>query len=247
MKQDKLIYGTHALLEALEAGREIDKIFVRRGLKSDEIQYITSLARERVIPLQVVPEEKLNRITRKAHQGVLAFLSEIEYTQLEQLLPMLYEEGKMPFVVVLDGLTDVRNFGAIARTAECAGADAIIIPERGSVSVTADAVKTSAGALLRLPVCRVSSVGAALRLLQDSGVRVITASEKAASVYTETPMTPPIAIVLGSESDGPSADTLRRSDSIVRIPQHGSIGSLNVSVAGGILIYEVLRQQALIQ
>lgn len=247
MKQDKLIYGTHALLEALEAGREIDKIFVRRGLKSDEIQYITSLARERVIPLQVVPEEKLNRITRKAHQGVLAFLSEIEYTQLEQLLPMLYEEGKMPFVVVLDGLTDVRNFGAIARTAECAGADAIIIPERGSVSVTADAVKTSAGALLRLPVCRVSSVGAALRLLQDSGVRVITASEKAASVYTETPMTPPIAIVLGSESDGPSADTLRRSDSIVRIPQHGSIGSLNVSVAGGILIYEVLRQQALTQ
>lgn len=247
MKQDKLIYGTHALLEALEAGREIDKIFVRRGLKSDEIQYITSLACERVIPLQVVPEEKLNRITRKAHQGVLAFLSEIEYTQLEQLLPMLYEEGKMPFVVVLDGLTDVRNFGAIARTAECAGADAIIIPERGSVSVTADAVKTSAGALLRLPVCRVSSVGAALRLLQDSGVHVVTASEKAASVYTETPMTPPIAIVLGSESDGPSTDTLRRSDNIVRIPQHGSIGSLNVSVAGGILIYEVLRQQALNQ
>lgn len=245
MKQDKLIYGTHAILEALEAGREIDKIFIRRGLKSDEVQYITTLARERIIPLQVVPEEKLNRITRKAHQGILAFLSEVEYTQLDHLLPMIYEEGRMPFVVVLDGLTDVRNFGAIARTAECAGADAIIIPERGSVTVTADAVKTSAGALLRLPVCRVSSIGAALRLLQDSGVRVVTASEKAANVYTEETMTPPIALVLGSESNGPSSDTLRRSDSIVRIPQHGAIGSLNVSVAGGILIYEVLRQQAL--
>lgn len=245
MKQDKLIYGTHALLEALEAGKEIDKIFIRRGLKGDEVQHIISLARERVIPLQIVPEEKLNRITRKAHQGILAFLSEIEYTQLDLLLPMLYEQGRMPFVVVLDGLTDVRNFGAIARTAECAGADAIIIPDKGSVSVTADAVKTSAGALLRLPVCRVGSIGAALRLLQDSGVKVVTASEKATNVYTDTPMTPPIALVLGSESDGPSLDTLRRSDSIVRIPQHGAIGSLNVSVAGGILIYEVLRQQSL--
>lgn len=245
MKQDKLIYGIHALLEALEAGREIDKIFLRRGLKSDEVQLITSLARERVIPLQIVPEEKLNRITRKAHQGVVAFLCEIEYTQLEQLIPMIYDEGRMPFFVVLDGLTDVRNFGAIARTAECAGADAIIIPERGSVSVTADAVKTSAGALLRLPVCRVSSIGSALRSLQEHGIRVVTASEKAARVYTEESLLPPLALVMGSESEGPSADTLRRSDSIVRIPQHGSIGSLNVSVAAGILIYEVLRQQSL--
>ncbi len=246
MKQNKSIYGTHSLLEAIEAGKEIDKIFIRRDLKSPEVQRIVSIARERVIPLQYVPIEKIDRLGRhRNHQGVLAFLSEIEYTDLNQLIPMLYEEGKMPFFLLLDGLTDVRNFGAIARTAECAGVHAIIIPDKGSVSVTADAIKTSAGALHRLPVCRVSSIPTTIQQLREHGIKVVTASEKTSNTYTEQALLPPIALVMGSEETGPSPASIRLSDSLVSIPQVGSIGSLNVSVAAGILIYEVLRQSAI--
>lgn len=245
MKQNKLIYGTHSLLEALEAGKEIDKIFIRRGLKNEETQRIFSIAKERIIPVQSVPSEKLDRLSQRNHQGVIAFLAEIEYTQLEQLIPMIYEEGRVPFFVILDGITDVRNFGAIARTAECAGIDAIIIPDRGSVSVTGDAIKTSAGALHRLPVCRVASISQTIRLLQDNGIRVVTASEKASTLYTEERLTPPLAIVVGSEEFGPSEDTIRLSDSLCYIPQAGAISSLNVSVAAGIMIYESVRQTAL--
>ena len=244
MGKPNLIFGMHPLLEALEAGREIDKILLKRGLRSEEVSRITALARERTIPLQIVPEERLTRLTRKQHQGVIAFISEIEYTPLETLIPMLYEAGRSPFVLLLDGLTDVRNFGAIARTAECAGVDALIIPERGSVTVTADAIKTSAGALHRLPVCRVSSIMSAVSLLQASGLKIVAAAEKARDVYTETERRLPLGIVLGAEDEGVSEEVLRRADHIVRIPQVGAIGSLNVSVAAGILIYEIVRQGA---
>ena len=242
MGKPNLIFGMHPLLEALEAGREIDKILLKRGLRSEEVSRITALARERTIPLQIVPEERLTRLTRKQHQGVIAFISEIEYTPLETLIPMLYEAGRSPFVLLLDGLTDVRNFGAIARTAECAGVDALIIPERGSVTVTADAIKTSAGALHRLPVCRVSSIMSTVSLLQASGLKIVAASEKARDVYTETELRLPLGLVLGAEDEGVSEEVLRRADHIVRIPQVGAIGSLNVSVAAGILIYEIVRQ-----
>ena len=244
MGKPNLIFGMHPLLEALEAGREIDKILLKRGLRSEEVSRITALAHERTIPLQIVPEERLTRLTRKQHQGVIAFISEIEYTPLETLIPMLYEAGRSPFVLLLDGLTDVRNFGAIARTAECAGVDALIIPERGSVTVTADAIKTSAGALHRLPVCRVSSIMSAVSLLQASGLKIVAASEKARDVYTETELRLPLGLVLGAEDEGVSEEVLRRADHIVRIPQVGAIGSLNVSVAAGILIYEIVRQGA---
>ena len=244
MGKPNLIFGMHPLLEALEAGREIDKILLKRGLRSEEVSRITALARERTIPLQIVPEERLTRLTRKQHQGVIAFISAIEYTPLETLIPMLYEAGRSPFVLLLDGLTDVRNFGAIARTAECAGVDALIIPERGSVTVTADAIKTSAGALHRLPVCRVSSIMSAVSLLQASGLKIVAASEKARDVYTETELRLPLGLVLGAEDEGVSEEVLRRADHIVRIPQVGAIGSLNVSVAAGILIYEIVRQGA---
>ena len=244
MGKPNLIFGMHPLLEALEAGREIDKILLKRGLRSEEVSRITALARERTIPLQIVPEERLTRLTRKQHQGVIAFISEIEYTPLETLIPMLYEAGRSPFVLLLDGLTDVRNFGAIARTAESAGVDALIIPERGSVTVTADAIKTSAGALHRLPVCRVSSIMSAVSLLQASGLKIVAASEKARDVYTETELRLPLGLVLGAEDEGVSEEVLRRADHIVRIPQVGAIGSLNVSVAAGILIYEIVRQGA---
>lgn len=246
MKSNKIIFGIHSLLEALDTGREIDKIFLRRGLKTEETQRILSIARERIIPVQSVPVEKLDRLIQgyhpRNHQGVIAFVSEIEYARLEQLIPVIYEEGRLPFFVVLDGITDVRNFGAIARTAECAGADAIIIPDRNSVRVTGDAIKTSSGALNRLPVCRENSISEVIRLLQANGIKVVTASEKAATIYTDENIALPVAVVLGSEESGPSDNTIRLSDALVRIPQMGAIGSLNVSVAAGIVIYEVVRQ-----
>lgn len=245
MAKSNMIFGIHPLLEALEAGREIDKVMMRRGLRTEESARILALSRERSVPVQFVPEERLGRLTQRQHQGVIAFISEIEYTPLEELVARVYEEGRAPFIVLLDGLTDVRNFGAIARTAECAGVDALVIPERGSVSVTADAVKTSAGALHRIPVCRVSSIAAAVGLLQSSGVRVVAASEKSEERYTETALQLPLGLVMGAEDHGVSTDVLRMADSITRIPQVGAIGSLNVSVAAGILIYEAVRQEQL--
>ena len=245
MAKSNMIFGIHPLLEALEAGREIDKVMMRRGLRTEESARILALSRERSVPVQFVPEERLGCLTQRQHQGVIAFISEIEYTPLEELVARVYEEGRAPFIVLLDGLTDVRNFGAIARTAECAGVDALVIPERGSVSVTADAVKTSAGALHRIPVCRVSSIAAAVGLLQSSGVRVVAASEKAEERYTETALQLPLGLVMGAEDHGVSTDVLRMADSITRIPQVGAIGSLNVSVAAGILIYEAVRQEQL--
>lgn len=245
MAKNNMIFGIHPLLEALEAGREIDKVMMRRGLRTEESARILALSRERSVPVQFVPVERLGRLTQRQHQGVIAFISEIEYTPLEELVARVYEEGRAPFIVLLDGLTDVRNFGAIARTAECAGVDALVIPERGSVSVTADAVKTSAGALHRIPVCRVSSIAAAVGLLQSSGVRVVAASEKAEERYTETALQLPLGLVMGAEDHGVSTDVLRMADSITRIPQVGAIGSLNVSVAAGILIYEAVRQEQL--
>lgn len=243
MESTDYIYGLRAVIEAIEAGREIDKIFVRKDLQSDLARDLHRLARERRILVQPVPVEKLNRITRKNHQGAIALLSAIEYTPLGMLIPQLYEDGVLPFVVVLDGITDVRNFGAIARTCECAGADAIVIPQRGSVSVGADAVKTSAGALHHLPVCRENNVLSAVRFLKDNGFNVVAVSEKADINYTMGDYTVPTALVLGAEDTGISPDVMRECTTFVSIPMFGHIGSLNVSVAGGVVIYEVVRQR----
>lgn len=245
IRQSKLVYGIRAVQEALDAGRDIDKIFIRRGLKTPEAQRVCSVARERVIPVQHVPVEKLDRLSNGNHQGIIAILAEIEYTSLEQLIPLIYEEGRSPFFVILDGITDVRNFGAIARTAECVGVDAVIIPDRNSVSVTSDAIKTSSGALFRLPVCRVSSIAKTIRLLQETGIKVLTASEKAGIVYTAAKLSLPLAIVMGGEDTGPSRDALTLSDALIRIPQVGAISSLNVSVATGVILYECFRQASL--
>lgn len=237
-----MIYGLHPIAEALEAGRDFDKIFVRRAQTNAETKNIVSLAKERGIPVLFVPTEKLDRLTRKNHQGTVAFLSIVDYMPLEEVITTAFEEGRFPFIVLLDGLTDVRNFGAIARSAEAVGADAIVIPERGSVSVTSDAVKTSAGALSRITVCRVNNIPSAIRLMQQSGIHVVAASEKGELQYTEAKLTPPIGIVLGAEDVGPSTDTLRLVDEIAMIPLKGQIGSLNVSVAAGIFLYESIRQ-----
>ena len=244
INKNEMLFGIRAILEAIEAGKEIDKILVKIGLEGELAKELFDAIRDTNIPVQRVPIEKLNRVTRKNHQGVIGYISAVTYQKLEHIVPALYEEGKMPFIVVLDGLTDVRNFGAIARTCECAGVDAIVIPERGSVSVNADAVKTSAGALHHIPVCRERSVNEALRFLQASGVKLIAATEKANQNYTEaTEYVGPCAVVMGSEDKGIADENLRICDTLVAIPQFGSIGSLNVSVAAGILLYEGVRQR----
>jgi len=243
MKEKEMIFGIRAVIEAIEAGKDIDKVMVKRELSGDLFMELLQLLRTHAIPMQKVPVERIDRFTRKNHQGVIAFTSAVTYQRLENIVPMLYEEGKTPFILVLDGLTDVRNFGAIARTCEVAGVDAIVIPERGSVTVNADAIKTSAGALHTIPVCREQSLKEAIVFLRNSGIKVVAATEKAASYYTESDFSVPVAIVMGAEDMGVDAEHLRVSDELVRIPQRGTIQSLNVSVAAGVLIYEVLRQR----
>lgn len=248
MEKNEMIFGIRAVIEAIQAGKDIDKVLVKIGLEGDLAKELFAELRNTDIPVQRVPVERLNRITRKNHQGVVAFVSAVTYQKLENIVPMIYEEGRVPFIMVLDGITDVRNFGAIARTCECAGVDAIVIPEKGSVSVNADAVKTSAGALHHIPVCREKSVNEALKFLQQSGFKLVAATEKASMNYTQTTdYVDPVAIVMGSEDTGISNENLRICDVLVSIPQFGEIGSLNVSVAAGVLLYEAVRQRMNVQ
>lgn len=243
MDQTNYIFGIRAVMEAVEAGREIDKVLIRKDLSGPLASELLGVLRTHRVVTQRVPEERINRITRKNHQGVVAFLSAVSYHSLNHIVPELYEEGITPFIVVLDGITDVRNFGAIARTCECAGVNAIVIPERGSVSVGADAVKTSAGALMSLPVCRERSLSGAVKFLKECGYTIVAATEKSDTRYTEGDYRGPVAIVMGSEDTGISEDIMRQCDMPVAIPQFGRIQSLNVSVAAGVMIYEVVRQR----
>ena len=243
MKENEMVFGIRAVIEAIQADKEVDKILVKRDLQGDLSKELFEVLRGREIPVQRVPAERLDRLTRKNHQGVIAFMSAVTYQSLEDIIPFVYEQGKDPFIVLLDGVTDVRNFGAIARTCECAGVDAIVILAKGSVSVNADAIKTSAGALHVLPVCKEKSINQAIRFLQQSGVKVFAASEKAAENYTAVKYEGPVAIVMGAEDTGVSQENLRICDNMVKIPQFGTIGSLNVSVATSILVYEVVRQR----
>lgn len=238
-----MIFGVRSVIEAIQAGKEIDKILMRRDMTNELTRELFQAMQGREIPVQKVPIEKLNKITMKNHQGVIAFISPVAYQHIEDIIPGIYEEGRLPFIVVLDGVTDVRNFGAIARTCECAGVDAIVVPMKGGAALNADAVKTSAGALMTIPVCREQNLGNALKFIRSSGIKLLAASEKGEQNYTQPNLTEPICIVLGSEDEGIAPDHLRLCDEIVRIPLLGSIASLNVSVAAGVLIYEVLRQR----
>lgn len=244
-KEKEMIFGIRAVIEALDAGKTLDKILLRRDMSSALARELMEKLEGIPTPVQKVPVEKLNQFTDKNHQGVIAFLSPIEFTPLENLLPMLFEEGKTPFLVVLDGVTDVRNFGAIARTCACAGADAIVVPARGGAAINGDAIKTSAGALHSLPVCKVENMQDALRYLRDSGVTLVAATEHATKQYTEADFSGPVAILMGSEDIGIHPANLDLCDTRVKLPMAGTIESLNVSVAAGIFIYEVIRQRSL--
>ena len=244
-KESEMIFGIRAVIEALDAGKVFDKILLRRDMSS-------AIGRELIdklngfqtpVAVQRVPVERLNQFTDKNHQGVIAFLSPVEFYRVEDIVQNLFEQGKTPFLVVLDGVTDVRNFGAIARTCACAGVDALVVGARGGAAVNGDAIKTSAGALHSLPVCKVENMQNALRYLRDSGLSVVAATEHTDKNYTETDMPVPLAIVMGNEEKGIYEENLKLCTEKVRIPMHGVIESLNVSVAAGVMIYEAVRQR----
>ncbi len=244
MHNEDFIFGTRAVIEAIRNNRPVEKVLIKKGLENVLFAELFQLIKENNTPFQFVPIEKINRITRKNHQGILAFLSAVEYTNIESLVPILFESGVDPLILVLDQITDVRNFGAIVRTAECGGVHAIVIPEKGMARIGADAVKTSAGALHSVPVCKVKNLQDTLRFLRNSGIKVIAATEKATAFYTESKMNMPVAIIMGAEDEGISPAILKIADEQVKIPLFGKIESLNVSVAAGLLIYEAVRQRS---
>ena len=241
--KSEMIFGVRAVIEAIQAGKDIDKVLIKKYIQSELSRELFAALKGSLIPVQRVPVERLNRITRKNHQGVVAYVSAVTYQHVEDLVPNLFEQGKTPFFVMLDGITDVRNFGAIARTCECAAVDAVIIPAKNSVTVNADAVKTSAGALHTLPVCREQSLTDTLKYLKECGFRLIAATEKGDYDYTRGEYTGPLCLILGAEDKGVAYEHLALCDEWVKIPMLGTIESLNVSVAAGILIYEVVKQR----
>jgi 23S rRNA (guanosine2251-2'-O)-methyltransferase len=244
MEKD-FIFGIHPVLEALKAEKEIDKILIDRLVKGDMVLSISKIAKSREIPIVRVPEQKLNKVTKANHQGVIAYTAQVSYCNFEDILQAVFESGKNPFFLVLDRITDVRNFGAIVRTAECSGVQCIILPEKGSAQINAVAAKTSAGALSYLPISRVKSLRKAVKTLQNSGLQVVACTEKAENSLYRVKLTEPTALVLGSEEDGIMPELLENCDHSVYIPVVGNIESLNVSVAAGIAMFEGLRQRLL--
>jgi 23S rRNA (guanosine2251-2'-O)-methyltransferase len=239
-----MIYGTRAVIEAIRANKQIEKILVQTGLNNDLIRELTGVARDHNVPITYVPQEKLNRLTTKNHQGVVCMLSAITYSHVNDLIDFAYSEGQEPFFIILDRITDVRNFGAIARTAECAGVTGIILGDKGNAPITSDAMKTSAGALNHLPVCREPDLKKTIKFLRENGIMVVACTEKAEKDIYALKFDQPVALIMGSEEDGIADALLRECDALARIPMKGKIESLNVSVATGVAIYEVVRQKA---
>ena len=243
-KESDFIFGLRPVIEAIRAGRQIDRLIVREGLQGALYHELMGVVRENGISYQVVPEERIELLTRKNHQGVIAWLSLIEFQHIDNILPTVYEKGEDPFLIILDGVSDVRNFGAIVRTADCLGSHAIIIPEKGSARITADAIKTSAGALHSFPVCRERSIVRAAEYLKESGLKVVCADEKRGANLSKVDLTGPVVVIMGSEDKGVSRELSSLASEKVSIPMTGNIASLNVSVAAGILLYEIVRQRS---
>ncbi len=238
------VVGIHPVNELLKSDKEVERVLITKELLSrQEGINILYQCRQRRIPCQTVPAEKLNRVSQKVHQGVIAFIGLIQYQEIGHLLPFIFEEGKIPFFLVLDRITDVRNFGAIARSAECAGVQAIIVPDKGAAQINEDAIKTSAGALHHIPVCREKDLIKALDFLSQSGLTLVACTEKGDESLFKTDFSGPVAIIMGSEEDGISDAILRKADHLAFIPQAGKIGSLNVSVATGIALFEAMKQR----
>ena len=242
-KERDLIYGVRAVIEAIKAEREMNKIMIQKGMDKELFMELKEELRGKDFQLQFVPREKLDGLTDNNHQGVVAQVSPIKYHDIKELVEDLLEDGRKPFILVLDRITDVRNFGAIARTAECEGVDAILLPSKGSVQVNADAVKTSAGALNRIKVCRTDNLKDSLFYIQQCGLRLVVCTEKSKVPLYETNLRGAVAIIMGSEKDGVTQDLINMADISCCIPMKGEIASLNVGVAAGMAMYEKLRQE----
>lgn len=245
-RQDQqIIYGIHPVLEALESGARIDRVFMEKTHKGPNIDMIRQRLKEQEIPLLFVPSYKLDRLTRKNHQGVVAMMAAIEFMDIEEIVTSVQEQGRTPFILALDGVTDVRNFGAIARTAECAGVDALLIPMKETAPINEDAIKTSSGALLRMPVCRTKNFRKTLENLKNYGLSLVACSEKGTESIYDDVLSEATVIVMGAEGTGISEEVLKMSDHVAAIPMKGVTASLNVSVACGIILFETLRQRDL--
>lgn len=243
LKKNEIIYGYTPVVETLLSGKEIEKIFIFKSMLAHKAAELNKLAKEFEIPIQYVPKEKLNKLTNQNHQGVVAIVGSVSYIDIEMLLPTLFESGKPPFLLILDKVTDVRNLGSIARTAECAGIDAIIVPYRGSAMINSDAVKTSAGALNNINLCRVANLKQTIQFLKDSGIQMIAATEKSDKPFYGIDYKNPCAIVMGSEDVGISEEYLKMCDEAVQIPMMGETQSLNVAVSTGIILFECVKQR----
>lgn len=240
---DDYIFGVRAVIEAIKAGKEIEKVLVKRGAKSELMKELHYYLKDNQVPFQYVPIEKINSITRKNHQGVVAWISPIEYQNIENVLPMVFEAGRTPLFLILDKITDIRNFGSIARTAECTGVDAIIVHTKKKAMLNADAIKTSAGALHKIPVCRVADLKETITFLKNSGIHIVAATEKTNNLIYDADFTQPIAIIMGAEDKGIAPEYLKLADKLIKIPMTGTIESLNVAVAAGVILYEGIRQR----
>lgn len=243
-KQTSLLYGIHPVKEALESGHTIDKVWIIEGHLQGQLYELMGMFRNRGIIWKQVPAVKLNSLVNGNHQGIVISLSVVDFAKIENVVDMAYEIGEDPFILVLDGITDVRNFGAIARTASCSGIHGIVVPEVGSAPIGPDAMKTSAGALMHIPVCRTQSLHHTLKYLKNAGLRIIGTTEKTENVLYEQDLSGPLAIVMGSEDTGMEKETEKMCDDFVRIPiSTRGVESLNVSVATGVVVYEVIRQR----
>jgi 23S rRNA (guanosine2251-2'-O)-methyltransferase len=239
-----LLYGIRAVIEAIQAGRSISKIMVQQGIQGDLFKELKDLLKENDEVYQIVPIQKLNKLTQNNHQGVVAYASPIDYQKLDDLIPEIFEKGETPLIFILDRITDVRNVGAIARSAECNNVHAIVVPARGNAQINADAVKTSAGALNKIAVCKELNLKDSILLLKQSGIKVVACTEKTENLLPTTDLTGPIAIIMGSEEDGVSKEYMKMCDDFVKIPMFGTIESLNVSASASIVMYEINRQRS---
>lgn len=242
--KQECIFGIRAVLEAIQQGKEIDKVMLKKGIRGELFQQLFSLLRENDIPFQYVPDEVFKPFADRNHQGVLAEVAPVPYQELDVVLENAAAKGETLFVLILDRVTDVRNFGAIVRSAECAGVTAVVIPTKNSAKISSDALKTSAGALYHIPVCRVQNLKKVVREMKfQRGMRVYAATEKAGKFYTEVDMRQPVAIIMGSEDKGIDEELLNIVTEQVKIPQKGRIESLNVSAAAAVVLFEVVRQR----
>lgn len=240
--KSSVIYGIHPILEALKSGVQVEKVFIQQQLNAPMLRELRQACKDKSVSVSEVPFSKIKQLASgKNHQGVIAWISPVSYYSMEEVIISVFENGEQPFFLVLDGVTDVRNFGAICRTAECMGVHAVVIPLKGSAPITEDAVKTSAGALMRIKVCKMPTIKKAVEMLELSGIQTIAATEKGNKSIYDAGLSGPIAIVLGSEESGISQEVLKKASQLVNIPMQNQIASLNVSVAGGIMMSEVLR------